>query len=206
MSKCLSLALLLAGVAFPAAAGPFGLGRPALPDEIAAWNREVMPDGRGLPEGSGSAATGEELFAERCAACHGDFAEGLGGMPALAGGMGTLDKDRPKKTVGSYWPYLTTAWDYIDRSMPYGDARTLTPDQVYAVLAYILYSNDLVADDFVLSRENLLEVEMPNRDGFLPDDRPETEYPEFSEEPCMAGCKKRVEITKRVAVRDVIPK
>jgi len=205
MSKRLDLVLLLACVAMPVAAGPFGLGRPARPDEIAAWDRDVMPDGRGLPAGAGSVERGDELFAEACAACHGDFAEGLGGMPALAGGQGTLAGARPKKTVGSYWPYLTTAWDYINRSMPYGNAQTLRPDEVYAVLAYILYSNDMVGDDFVLSRDNLPDVKMPNRDGFVEDDRATRELPGFSAPPCMNACKDRVEITGRVAIREVVP-
>jgi cytochrome c len=197
------LGLLL--MVLPVTAGEFGLGRPASEDEIVAWNRDVMPDGRGLPEGAGSVLEGDELFAESCAACHGDFAEGVGNWPKLAGGIGTLDQDRPLKTVGSFWPYLTTAWDYINRTMPYGDAQTLTPDEVYAVLAYILYSNDLVDEDFILNRENLAEFEMPNRNGFIVDDRSEVEIPDFSQAPCMIDCKGAVTITKNVAVPEVNP-
>lgn len=188
----------------PALAEKFGLGRPALPDEIAAWNLDVSPDGTGLPEGSGSVEDGEALFADYCAICHGDFAEGVDNWPKLAGGKGTLDHEDPLKTVGSYWPYLTTTWDYVNRSMPFGNAQTLSDDEVYAIVAYILYSNDLVEDDFVLSKDNFLDVEMPNRDGFIIDDR-KTAEAHFVGEPCMTDCKDNVEITMRAAVLDVTP-
>jgi len=182
-----------------------GVGREALPEEIAAWDLDVRPDGTGLPPGSGSVAEGEEAFIAYCAVCHGDFAEGVGNWPKLAGGDGTLADKDPVKTVGSYWPYLSTAWDYVHRSMPFGAAQTLTVDETYAITAYILYSNFLVDDDFVLSNENFLEVEMPNADGFIVDDRAETEYPQFSEPACMENCKDSVEITMRAAVLDVTP-
>ena len=186
-------------------AGRMGLGREALPEEIAAWDVKIMPDGRGLPEGSGDVMTGEEKYLEHCAACHGDFAEGLGNWPKLAGGEDTLDRRDPVKTVGSYWPHLSTVWDYVHRSMPFGQAQILTPDETYAITAYILYSNYLVEDDFVLSRDNFLDVAMPNEDGFIVDDREETEYPEFSGEPCMENCKDSVEITMHASVLDVTP-
>lgn len=184
----------------------FGLGREALPEELAAWDLDVSPDGTGLPEGSGDVTTGEALFVERCAACHGDFAEGVGNWPALAGGEGTLADADPVKTVGSYWPYLSTTWDYVHRSMPFGNAQTLTADETYAITAYILYSNWIVDEDFTLSRETFGEVEMPNADGFIVDDRPETEYSKWRAEPCMEGCKEGVEITKRASTLDVTPK
>ena len=189
----------------PAAAERLGLGRAALPDEIAAWDLDVSPDGTGLPVGSGSVEDGEALFSEACAVCHGEFAEGAGNWPKLAGGDDTLDHEDPLKTVGSYWPYLSTAWDYVHRSMPFGNAQSLSADETYAIVAYILYSNYLVDDDFVLSNENFLEVEMPNADGFIIDDRPETEYPQFSQAPCMENCKDSVEITMRAMVLDVTP-
>ena len=185
--------------------GTFGLGRPALPEEIAAWDVDVSPDGTGLPVGSGSVEDGEMVFSENCAVCHGEFAEGVGNWPELAGGDGTLANDDPVKTVGSYWPYLSTAWDYIHRSMPYGSAQTLSDDDVYAIVAYILYSNFLVEDDFVLSNENFLEVEMPNANGFIVDDRAESEYPMWRTEPCMENCKDSVEITMRASVLNVTP-
>lgn len=185
--------------------GGFGLGREALPEEVAAWDVDVRPGGIGLPEGRGDVETGEQVFAEACAVCHGDFAEGVGNWPVLAGGFDTLDHKDPVKTVGSYWPYLSTVWDYVNRSMPFGNAQSLSPDEVYAITAYILYSNYLVEDDFELSHENFAAFEMPNADGFIIDDRPETEYPIWRTEPCMEGCKDSVQITMRASVIDVTP-
>lgn len=209
MSKFLKLvgssALCASLIAAPAMADKMGLGRTALPEEIAAWNLDVSPDGTGLPVGSGSALDGEEVFAEHCAICHGDFAEGVDNWPKLAGGAGTLADEDPLKTVGSYWPHLSTAWDYVNRSMPFGAAQTLSEDDVYAIVAYILYSNDLVDDDFVLSNENFLDVEMPNKDGFILDDRETSEAHFWKAEPCMSECKDTVEITMRATVLDVTP-
>ncbi len=183
----------------------FGLGRSALPEEIAAWDIDVSPDGTGLPVGSGDALEGEEVFAEKCAACHGDFAEGVDNWPKLAGGQGTLDHEDPLKTVGSYWPYLSTTWDYVNRSMPFGAAQTLEADEVYAIVAYILYSNDLVEDDFVLSNETFAEVKLPNAGGFIIDDRLQSEAHFWKPTPCMTDCKESVEITMRARVLDVTP-
>ena len=205
MSKFLKLALVASSFASPVLADGFGLGRPALPEEIAAWDVDVSPDGTGLPVGSGDAMTGEEVFAQACAACHGDFAEGVDNWPVLAGGFDTLADKDPVKTVGSYWPHLSTVWDYVNRSMPFGAAQTLTADEVYAITAYILYSNDLVEEDFVLSNENFSEFEMYNKDGFIIDDRAATEYPNWRTEPCMTNCKDNVEITMRATVLDVTP-
>ncbi|WP_116598101.1 c-type cytochrome [Primorskyibacter marinus] len=182
-----------------------GLGREALAEEIAVWDIDVRPDGTGLPEGSGDVMTGEEIFVESCAVCHGDFGEGVGRWPVLTGGFNSLTKDRPVKTTGSYWPYLSTVYDYINRAMPFGNAQSLQPDDVYAITAYLLYMNDLVDEDFTLSRENFAGVEMPNADGFYMDDRAETEIPVFTGEPCMEACKDTVEITMRAAVLDVTP-
>ena len=165
----------------------------------------MRPDGLGLPDGEGNVETGEELFADYCASCHGDFAEGVDNWPKLAGGMDTLNHEDPLKTVGSYWPYLSTAWDYVHRSMPFGSAQILDADQTYALVAYILYSNDLVEDDFVLNKDSFATVQMPNADGFIVDDRETTELAKFSEEPCMENCKDSVEITKRAAILDVTP-
>jgi len=186
-------------------AGRHGLGRIALPEEIAAWDIDISPDGRGLPEGSGDVLTGEEVFGDVCASCHGDFAEGVDNWPALAGGFDTLADQDPVKTVGSYWPYLSTVWDYVHRSMPFGSAQTLSDDEVYAIVAYILYSNDLVEEDFELSHETFNDVAMYNRDGFIVDDRAETEYSKWRTTPCMDNCKGSVEITMRASVLDVTP-
>ncbi|WP_299414794.1 c-type cytochrome [uncultured Sulfitobacter sp.] len=209
MSKFLKSTAILAALsltATPVLAEKFGLGRAALPEEIAAWDGEISADGTGLPEGSGDAIIGEEIFATQCAACHGDFAEGIDNWPKLAGGADTLDHEDPLKTVGSYWPYLSTAFDYIKRSMPYGNAGTLSDDETYAIVAYILYSNDLIDDDFVLSKDTFFDVEMPNAYGFIVDNRAETEYAIWSGEPCMENCKDGpVKVTMRAMVLDVTP-
>ncbi|PIE11360.1 MAG: MFS transporter [Rhodobacterales bacterium] len=189
-----------------AAHGPYGLGREATAEEIAAWDVNVTPDGTGLPEGSGSVLDGETLFIDNCAACHGEFAEGLDNWPKLAGGDGTLADDDPVKTVGSYWPYLSTTWDYVHRSMPYGNAQMLSADDTYAIVAYILYSNYLVEDDFVLTKENFLEVEMPNAGGFFEDDRETAEAHFWGAEACMENCKDHTpEITKKATDLNVTP-
>ena len=201
----LSACVVVALVSGPALAEKLGLGRAALPEEIQAWDQDILPDGTGLPEGMGDVLTGEELFSENCASCHGEFGEGVDNWPELAGGVDTLGHDDPVKTVGSYWPYLSTVWDYVNRSMPFGNAQSLEVDEVYAIVAYILYSNDLVGEDFVLSKAGFLDVEMPNADGFRPDDRAKTEYPAWSGEPCMRNCKESVEITMRARVLDVTP-
>lgn len=208
MSKWRDLAIfvvLAAVLSGPLMAGTYFLGRAALPDEIAAWNGDVQPDGTGLPMGQGSVEDGDVLFGERCAACHGDFAEGVGNWPTLSGGIGTLGDEDPVKTVGSYWPYLSTAWDFIKRSKPYGNAQTLEVDEVYSLVAFLLYSSDLVEDDFVLSHENFLDVKMPNADGFIVDDRAVTEYPKFSGPPCMRDCRAPVKITKRASDLGLTP-
>ena len=181
------------------------LGRPATEAEIAAWDIDVRPDGQGLPPGSGDVFTGEEVFAERCAVCHGDFGEAVGRWPVLAGGQDTLTDERPVKTIGSYWPYLSTVWDYVHRAMPFGDAQSLSDDDVYAITAYLLYLNDLVDEDFELSHENFNEIRLPNEENFYPDNRTELEYAVFTGTPCMEGCKASVEVSMRAAVLDVTP-
>lgn len=205
MSKYLKLAAASLLLATPIFAEGYGLGRPAMPEEIAAWDVDVLPDGRGLPEGRGNVLDGEEVFAEVCASCHGDFAEGVDNWPVLAGGFDTLADKDPVKTVGSYWPYLSTVWDYVHRSMPFGSAQTLSDDDVYAIVAYILYSNDLVDEEFELSHENFAEFTMYNADGFIVDDRAEAEYANWRTEPCMTNCKDSVEITMRASVLNVTP-
>ncbi|MGI9464433.1 MAG: c-type cytochrome, partial [Aestuariivirgaceae bacterium] len=169
-------AILLAGViaAGPAMAGEFGLGRKATDKEIAGWNIDVRPDGQGLPAGTGSVARGEAVFADKCAACHGDFAEGIGRWPVLAGGQGSLTSDRPVRTVGSYWPYLSTLFDYIARAKPFGNAKSLKADEIYAITAFLLHMNDIVDADFELSRDNFTSVRLPNEANFIDDPRPDT--------------------------------
>ncbi len=208
MLKFLKPALIVLGlvglVSAPAVAGKLGIGREATPVEIKGWDIDVRPDGQGLPEGKGTVTQGEELFQEKCAACHGEFAEGVDRWPVLAGGADTLDSDRPVKTVGSYWPYLSTAYDYIFRTMPFGDAQSLSSDEVYALLAYILNMNDLVDEDFELSKSNFLSVRLPNEKNFIDDPRPDT--PTLSQKkPCMENCKVNVKITNRARIVDVTP-
>jgi cytochrome c len=158
--------LLAACIAHPAFALEFG--RPATPDEIKLWDIDVRPDGKGLPDGSGTAARGKALFADNCAACHGD--NGIGGIKdRLVGGMGTLTSDMPIKTVGSFWPYATTLFDYIRRAMPYPAPGSLNADDTYALAAYILSLNGIIPAEGKLDKDTLPRVRMPNRDGFIPD-------------------------------------
>ncbi|MEM5491872.1 c-type cytochrome [Hoeflea sp. AS16] len=187
--------------------GAFGLGRKAMPDEIAAWDIDVRPDGTGLPEGKGTVAQGEPIYSENCAVCHGDFGEGAGRWPVLAGGQDTLLKDRPVKTIGSYWPYLSTVFDYVRRAMPFGNARSLSDDDVYALTAYLMYLNDIVDDEeFELSKDNFTEMRLPNEANFIADDRLSEPHYAKGLEPCMTDCKPGpVEITARAQVIDVTP-
>ena len=145
--------------------GP-GLGVEASVDEVAAWDISIGPDGAGLPAGSGTASEGAAVYATQCLACHG--AEGAG-QPndRLAGGHGSLDQAAPVRTVGSYWPYATTVFDYIRRAMPYLQPQTLTNDEVYAVTAYVLFLNGIVEEDETLDAQTLPEIQMPNRESFI---------------------------------------
>ena len=187
--------------------GVFGLGRTALPEEIAAWDIDVRPDGTGLPKGAGTVAQGEVLFSDNCAVCHGDFGEGVDRWPVLAGGQGTLTAERPEKTIGSYWPYLSTVYDYIRRAMPFGDARSLSNDDIYAITAYLLYLNDLVDDeDFELSDKNFTDIHLPNEANFIADDRYDEPHYAEKKEACMKDCTAGpVEITMHARILDVTP-
>lgn len=196
-----------AEMAFEASKGAFGLGRVATDQEIAAWDIDIRPDGAGLPVGKGTVADGEPIFTDYCAVCHGDFGEGAGRWPVLAGGHDTLIKERPEKTIGSYWPYLSTVFDYVRRAMPFGDARSLSDDDVYALTAYLLYLNDVVEDeDFELSNENFTSIRLPNEENFFDDNRMSEPHYAQGVEPCMSDCKPGpVEITARAQVLDVTP-
>lgn len=151
----------------------YDIGRPATADEIRTRNISVAPDGTGLPPGHGTVEQGREIYATQCALCHGDRGQGIDSYPALVGGQGTLASKNPILTVGSYWPYSTTLWDYIRRAMPYQQPGSLSPDQTYAVAAYILYMNGIVDKTAKLTQKTLPQVKMPNRDGFIPDPRPD---------------------------------
>jgi S-disulfanyl-L-cysteine oxidoreductase SoxD len=144
-----------------------GIGRVPTQEEIAAWDISIGPDGAGLPTGSGTPKQGETVFAEKCVACHGE--KGVGKPnDALVGGRGTLAGDQtPVKTVGSYWPYATTIFDYVRRAMPLNESKSLTNDEVYAVVAYILRQNGVVGEDEVIDARSLPKVRMPNRNGFV---------------------------------------
>ena len=187
LSAALGVAMILAAGTFARAAEPgyFGYGTKATPEQIAGWDIDARGgDGAGLPAGSGTVHRGAEVYAEQCAACHGTFGEGESRFPKLVGGAGTLRHDRPELTVGSYWPFAPTLWDYINRAMPMPAPHTLSADDVYALTAYILNLNDIVQGEFVADRESLPKVKMPNRDNFLwTDPRPDT-----IAKPCMNGC------------------
>jgi S-disulfanyl-L-cysteine oxidoreductase SoxD len=146
-------------------AGP-GFGRPATEAEVAAWDISIPPDGRGLPPGSGTAKQGAAVYASKCVACHGE--KGIGKpADALVGGIGTLASATPLKTVGSYWPYATTLFDYVRRAMPYDRPLSLSSDEVYAVSAYILSLNGVIPEDATMDAGTLPKVTMPNRNGFV---------------------------------------
>jgi cytochrome c len=165
-STTLAIAAALAASAVPAAADPYGIGRPATPEEIAGWDIDVSPSGAGLPPGRGDVRQGEAIYAEKCASCHGPRGEGKP-MDQLVGGFGTVSDMKPHKTVGSFWPYATTLFDYVRRAMPLDAPQSLTSDEVYAVSAYVLFLNGIVPQGTTLDRDNLAKIGMPNRDGFM---------------------------------------
>jgi S-disulfanyl-L-cysteine oxidoreductase SoxD len=192
----LAAAMILALSASAATAAPpghYGFGVPATPDQIAGWDIDARPDGVGLPPGSGSVNKGAEVYAEQCAACHGTFGEGEGRYPKLAGGEGTLTHERPEPSVGSYWPYAVTLWDYINRAMPFQAPHSLSSDDVYALTAYVLNINNIVPNNFVADRNSLPKVKMPRQNSFVwQDPRPDTSAKE-----CMKNCAnpKKIEST-----------
>lgn len=179
--------LLLSGAVRSSAAEKklYGYGVAPSSAQIAGWNIDVrVEDGAGLPPGHGSVDDGAEIFSQQCALCHGTFGEGANRFPKLAGGDGTLTAERPEPTVGSYWPFAPTLFDYINRAMPMQAPHTLKPDEVYALAAYILNLNNIVPNDFVADKNSLPKVKMPNRNNFSWNDpRPDTHV-----EPCMTSC------------------
>ena len=183
----------------------YGIGRVATPAEIAGWDIDVRPDGQGAPPGHGSVKEGEKVYMDKCAACHGEFGESAGRWPQLAQGKGTLASDNPVKTVGSYFPYVSSVFDYVRRAMPFGDAESLTNDELYAVVAYVLNLNDIVDDKFVLSKATLAQVKMPNANGFYNDDRATAEKAFWNKNPCMKDCGPPVKITGHALAIGVTP-
>ncbi|HEV2197316.1 MAG TPA: cytochrome c [Candidatus Acidoferrum sp.] len=150
------------------------LGRTPTPAEVRRWNITVLPDGTGLPAGSGTVAEGKLVYADKCSGCHGDSGEGREPLgSSLAGGQGTLQSSNPVLTVGSYWPYATTVWDYIHRAMPYATPGTLSANETYALTAFLLYRNGIIRKDDVMNQQTVPKVRMPNRNGFVPDPRPD---------------------------------
>ena len=141
------------------------LGRPISPADLAPWDISIMPDGQGLPAGSGTAAQGVQLYAEQCSACHGD--KGRGGINGSVVGNPPIDSIDAVKTVANFWGYATTLFDFIRRAMPSTQPRTLSDEQVYAVVAYILAENKIIAETDVMNAETLPKVKMPNRDNFI---------------------------------------
>jgi|26BtaG_2_1085354.scaffolds.fasta_scaffold43640_1 cytochrome c len=172
-----------AGVAL-AQDGDYGLGREATKKEIAGWNIDVPPSGAGLPDGSGSVSEGKLVYQAQCQSCHG--VDGKSGqMDRLVGGKGSLASATPVKTVGSYWPYATTLYDYIHRAMPFHSPQSLSADQTYAVTAYVLHLNGILEEGTRLDAGSLPKIKMPNRDGFIrPDPRPDV-----NAEACMSDCR-----------------
>jgi cytochrome c len=174
--------LALASAPRAQAQGAYGIGRTATPAEIAGWNIDVDRDGNNLPPGSGSVSHGHEVFDQQCAACHG--AKGEGGLgDRLVGGQGTLATPNPVRTVGSFWPYAPTLFDYIRRAMPQSAPQSLDANDVYAVSAYILNLGGLLPADATLDARTLSAIKMPNRNMFVGDPRPDVKNPA-----CMTDC------------------
>lgn len=197
-------ALALGGAAQAAEPPRWNVGRTPSEREIAGWNIDVRPDGQGLPAGKGSVDAGSSVFMDQCAVCHGTFGEGAGRYPKLAGGEGTLTGDRPEPTVGSFWPFATTLFDYINRAMPFGAPHSLSAEDVYALTAYVLNLNNIVGNDFVADAQSLPKVRMPNHDRFLWDDpRPDTKA-----SACMKNCidPKSIKIISTTEGKDLTPR
>jgi S-disulfanyl-L-cysteine oxidoreductase SoxD len=155
-----------------AQSGAYGVGRTPTPDEIAAMDSAIGPSGAELPPGSATAAQGKAVYTSRCAGCHGATGK-EGPNDVLAGGQGTLTSERPIRTVGSYWPYATTLFDYIRRAMPYATPGVLTDEEVYGATAYILFLNGIVGELDAVDAKTLIATRMPNRGGFVADPRPD---------------------------------
>ena len=162
----LAVVAVAAGTATFAADAP-KFGKPISEADAKAWDISIAPDGKGLPEGSGTPAQGAMVYVQKCASCHGEKGEG-GLGPRLVGGQGTLKAPaQPVQTIGSYWAYPTSVFDYIRRAMPYAQPKSLTNDEVYATVAYIFSINGIIKDTDVMNKDTLVKVQMPNRDGFI---------------------------------------
>lgn len=170
LAASLSVLMLIgcAGTTQTGTSKPPALGTPVGAAEIARWDISIPPSGAGLPAGSGSARQGQQVYDQKCLGCHGPKGAGKP-ADALAGGIGTLASKTPVRTVGSYWPYATTLFDYVRRAMPITNPLSLTNDELYAVTAYVLALNGIIGEDAVMNAQSLPQVKMPNRDGFVSD-------------------------------------
>lgn len=153
-------------------AGEYGIGKSPTAEEIRAWDIDVSPNGEGLPPGQGTVKQGTQVYTSKCAACHGPTGN-EGPKDRLVGGQNTLQTPKPVRTIGSYWPYATTLYDYINRAMPFNAPQSLTPDETYSVIAWLLFQNQVIAEDAVIDAQTLPKVQMPNRNGFISDPRPD---------------------------------
>ena len=196
LAAVLAIACLSTALAAPL---QYGFGKPATPREIAGWDIDVRPDGAGLPAGRGSVAQGQVVYDEKCASCHGTFGESNSYLQ-IAGGVGSLGTDQPVRTTGSKLNYATTLWDYINRAMPFNAPQTLTPDEVYALTAYVLNLNDILPADAVLDQLKLLAVKMPNRDGFSTAHgfMQRTGTPDTHNTACMTNCATTVKLSSEM--------
>ena len=184
IKSSLTLSLLLATVSLQATPSPsYKFGQAISAEDIKPWDIDINPDGIGLPQGQATADEGEEVYLQKCAACHGEFGEGVGRFPSLIGEVGDLTAERAHKSVGGFWPYSTTLWDYINRAMPFGNAQSLTPDEVYGVVAYILSMNEIIESDMVINAKILPTIKMPNRAGFI-----HAETSDINVPVCMTNC------------------
>lgn len=187
MSRFFSIFAL--GVLLVSGAGAqqrYNLGQTITDKQIEPWNIDVRgDDGKGLPPGKGTVAEGEKLYLQQCASCHGEFGEGNGRWPELMGGKGSLKSEDPRKTIGSFWPWAPTAFDYVRRAMPFTSPQSLSDDETYSIVAYLLNINDLLPADVTLDAGTLAAIKMPNRGGFLTGDP----RPDVKTEPCMKDCK-----------------
>ncbi len=182
-----------------AAPQQFGFGKPVTPREIAGWDIDVRPDGTGLPPGRGSVAQGQVIYDAKCADCHGTFGESNAYLQ-IAGGVGSLKTDQPVRTTGSKLNYATTLWDYINRAMPFNAPQSLTPDEVYALTAYVLNLNDILPADATLDQVTLVGLKMPNRDGFTTDHgfMRRDGKPDTNNTACMTNCATSVKLSSEM--------
>lgn len=180
MSRCkaaslvlsaVGLFLFLGGSSIAEEPSPYGFGLPATDVDISAWDIDIDPTGAGLPPGRGTVQQGAVVYATKCAACHGPTGT-EGPKDRLVGGQGSLATDHPVKTIGNFWPYATTLYDYIHRAMPLNAPQSLVSDEVYSVVAWLLHQNGIIPASMVIDAQMLPTVKMPNRDGFVPDPRP----------------------------------